>query len=188
MADFPAKKFADLFGIARRSEDDDIKSIHMDLAASVQAVIEEVIINLAKSVKKDTDLDNLCMAGGVALNCVANSRLYKEKIFKNIWVQPAAGDAGGALGAAQYLYYHILENKRHVNEIDDQMQGAFLGNQYNSNEIINDDGCVICMDENSTEILVPCGHLCMCKSCCESLLKSRSNCPICRREVQSVVS
>ena len=94
------KKFHDLFGEPPRSEETRITQFHMDMAASIQKITEEVILKIAKNIANEYGNKNLCLAGGVALNCVANGLLYKEKIFKNIWIQPAAGDAGGALGAA----------------------------------------------------------------------------------------
>ena len=108
----------------------------MDIAASIQNVTEKIMLMLASSLRKEYGISNLCLAGGVALNCVANGKILKEKIFDNIWVQPAAGDAGGSLGAA-LAYWHIdLDNTR--NEINkDNMQGSYLGNQYSDDEIRN---------------------------------------------------
>ena len=101
------KKFDNLFGQKPRNpQNEKITQFHMDIAASIQKVTEEVMINLAKSIRKEYGIKNLCLAGGVALNCVANGKILKEKIFDNIWIQPAAGDAGGSLGAA--LRYGIL--------------------------------------------------------------------------------
>ena len=95
------RKFADLFGEpARNPEKDKITQFHMDIAASIQKVTEEIILKLTKHIAKEYNIKNLCLAGGVALNCVANGKIVKEKIFDNIWIQPAAGDAGGSLGAA----------------------------------------------------------------------------------------
>ena len=87
----------------------------MDIAASIQYVTEEIMINLAKSIRKEYQIKNLCLAGGVALNCVANGKIFKEKIFENIWIQPAAGDAGGSLGAALAMWYIENKNERVVN-------------------------------------------------------------------------
>ena len=106
----------------------------MDIAASVQKVTEEVMIKLAKSVNKEYGLKNLCLAGGVALNCVANGKILKEKIFENIWVQPAAGDAGGALGSALALWHIDQNNERNVNKNDD-MSGSYLGPEFSEDEI-----------------------------------------------------
>ena len=130
------KNFDDLFGAKpRKPETEKITQFHMDIAASIQNVTEKIMLLLAKSLKKEYQIPNLCLAGGVALNCVANGKILKEKIFENIWVQPAAGDAGGSLGAA-LAYWHIDLN-RERNEINkDNMCGSFLGNEFNENAII----------------------------------------------------
>ncbi len=129
------KKFHDLFGQKPRNSDTEkISQFHMDIAASIQKVTEEVIVKLAKSLKKEYGSENLCLAGGVALNCVANGKLLREKIFKNIWIQPAAGDAGGSLGAALALWYIEFNNSRVVN-YNDSMQGSYLGPEYSQKEI-----------------------------------------------------
>ena len=128
-------KFSNLFkNNARNSETQKLEQFHMDIAASIQEVIEEIMLKICKSIKKDFNLANLCLAGGVALNCVANGKIYKENIFDNIWIQPAAGDAGGALGAALAFWYKELGNKRIPNE-NDMMQGSYLGPEYNNSEI-----------------------------------------------------
>ena len=127
------KKFDKLFGGPPRKPESQVTQKEMDLAASIQSVVEEVIIKLAKSIKKETGLDNLCLAGGVALNCVANGKLHAAMIFKNIWIQPASGDAGGALGAALAFYY-MNGNRRTIMK-NDSMSGSFLGTSYNDNEI-----------------------------------------------------
>jgi len=127
-------KFAKLFdGPARKSETE-ISQKEMDIARSIQAVTEEVVLRLAKTVHKEQGNDNLCLAGGVALNCVANGRLLREGPFKNIWIQPAAGDAGGALGAALVTWYDHYNNKRTVNP-QDSMKGSYLGPKSSDNEI-----------------------------------------------------
>ena len=129
--------FDKLFGQKpRKPETERITQFHMDIAASIQNVTEKIMLMLASSLKKEYGISNLCLAGGVALNCVANGKILKEKIFDNIWVQPAAGDAGGSLGAA-LAYWHIdLDKVR--NEINkDNMQGSYLGNQYSDDEIRN---------------------------------------------------
>ena len=126
-------KFDRLFGGPPRKPESQVTQKEMDMAASIQSVIEEVVIKLAKSIKKETGLDNLCLAGGVALNCVANGKLHAAKIFKNIWIQPASGDAGGALGASLAFYY-MNGNSRTIMK-DDSMSGSFLGTSYNDNEI-----------------------------------------------------
>ena len=129
------KKFDSLFGQnPRNPEKEKITQFHMDIAASIQKVTEEIIINLAKSIRKEYGIKNLCLAGGVALNCVANGKILKEKIFDNIWIQPAAGDAGGSLGAALALWYIDQKNKRSVNPKDD-MKGSYLGTEFTQDEI-----------------------------------------------------
>jgi carbamoyltransferase len=107
----------------------------MDLAASIQLVVEEVVMKLARSIRSTTGEKNLCLAGGVALNCVANGKLLKEKIFERIWIQPAAGDAGGALGAALAINYIMLKQNRIVNQESDSMKGSYLGPQFSMDEI-----------------------------------------------------
>ena len=131
-------KFHDLFGQnPRDSKKEKLTDFHMDIAASIQKVTEDIMIKLAKSLKKEFNLNNLCLAGGVALNCVANGKILKEKIFDNIWVQPAAGDAGGSLGAALALWHIEQGNPRIVNPKDD-MQGSYLGPEYTQKEIEDD--------------------------------------------------
>jgi carbamoyltransferase len=107
----------------------------MDLASSLQIITEEIVIKLAKTAKKLTGSKNLTMAGGVALNCVANGVLLREKIFENIWVQPASGDAGGALGVAMAIYFDHLNKPRDADEINDNMQGSYLGKAYSDEEV-----------------------------------------------------
>ena len=132
------KKFHNLFGQKPRdAKKDSLTEFHMDIAASIQKVTEDIMIRLAKSLKKEFNLNNLCLAGGVALNCVANGKILKEKIFDNIWVQPAAGDAGGSLGAALALWHIEQGNPRVVNPTDN-MQGSYLGPEYTQKEIEND--------------------------------------------------
>ena len=131
------EKFSKLFGQPVRSLDNkSLTQFHMDIASSIQAVTEEVILRLTKSIAKEYGNENLCMAGGVALNCVANGKILNEKIFKNIWIQPAAGDAGGALGAALGLWYKELKNERPIST-KDEMQGSYLGPHYQDYEIEN---------------------------------------------------
>jgi len=128
-------KFNKLFGQKPRdSKKDKITQFHMDIAASIQQVTEEIMIKLALSISKDFKIENLCLAGGVALNCVANGKILKKKIFKNIWIQPAAGDAGGSLGAALALWY-IEKGKKRIVDKDDSMQGSFLGPEYDQSQI-----------------------------------------------------
>ena len=105
-------KFNNLFGHKPRdSQKENITQFHMDIAASIQKVTEEIMIKLSKSIQEEHKIKNLCLAGGVALNCVANGKILKEKIFDNIWIQPAAGDAGGSLGAALALWHTEQENR-----------------------------------------------------------------------------
>ena len=123
-------KFHKLFGQDPRKPDtEDITQFHMDIASSIQKVTEDIMLKLVSSAKKIYKVDNLCLAGGVALNCVANGKILKEKIVKNIWVQPAAGDAGGSLGAALAMWYIDQKNLR-INEAHDKMQGSYLGPEY----------------------------------------------------------
>ncbi|AKD24649.1 putative carbamoyl transferase, NodU family [Polynucleobacter duraquae] len=128
-------KFDKLFGGAPRKPESELTQKEMDLAASIQLVTEEVVIKLAKSIAKTTGQKNLCLAGGVALNCVANGKLIQEKLFDNIWIQPAAGDAGGAIGAALGAYYLHAKKRRIINAELDAMQGSYLGPQYSQSEI-----------------------------------------------------
>ncbi len=129
------EKFNNLFGQKpRNSQYEKITQFHMDIAASIQKVTEDVMINLVKSIRIKYDIKNLCLAGGVALNCVANGKILKEKIFDNIWIQPAAGDAGGSLGAALALWYIEQGNTRSANSNDD-MRGSYLGTEYSQEEI-----------------------------------------------------
>jgi len=129
------KKFSDLFGKEVRTPDKDLLTqFHMDIASSIQSVTEEIVLRLARSIKKEYGGNNLCMAGGVALNCVANGKILKEKIFDNIWIQPAAGDAGGALGAALALW-HLELNKERSSNLKDEMKGSYLGPKFSENEI-----------------------------------------------------
>ena len=129
------KKFNKLFGGPPRTSETELTQREMDLAASVQKVIEEVVVQLAKGIVKETGERNLCLAGGVALNCVANGILLREKIFHNIWIQPASGDAGGALGAAFSAWHIHYGKERNVTSKKDSMKGAFLGPEYSNDEI-----------------------------------------------------
>jgi len=131
-------KFHKLFGQnPRKSKTEKLTQFHMDIAASIQKVTEQIMIKLAISIKNEYGLENLCLAGGVALNCVANGKILNEKIFKNIWIQPAAGDAGGSLGAALALWYIEQRNTREISS-QDSMQGSYLGPEYSQNEIENE--------------------------------------------------
>ena len=129
------KKFNNLFGSNPRKPEDLLSQREMDIAASLQKVIEEVILKIGKFISKSTGNKNLCLAGGVALNCVANGVLKKANIFENIWIQPASGDAGGALGAALFAYYSISKSKRIVVDKLDSMKGSFLGPSFSNKSI-----------------------------------------------------
>ena len=129
------QRFAELFGGPPRKAESDITQREMDIAASIQKVTEEIVLRMARHVQQLTGEENLCLAGGVALNCVANGRLLREGPFKNIWIQPAAGDAGGAIGAA-LLVWHLVQNQpRQADGVHDSMQGAFLGPSFEDDEI-----------------------------------------------------
>jgi carbamoyltransferase len=128
-------KFHELFGQKPRNpSNENIKQFHMDIACSIQKVTEEIMIKLVKAVQKEYKINNLCLAGGVALNCVANGKILQEKIFDNIWIQPAAGDAGGSIGAALAMWYIELKNQRNINT-DDSMQGSYLGPEFTNDQI-----------------------------------------------------
>lgn len=127
-------KFHDLFGAPRRSPEDKLEQRHMDLAASIQAVTEEVVLRLTRAIRDETGIRNLCLAGGVALNCVANGKVLRDGKFDGLWIQPAAGDAGGALGAALAVHHIYLGQPRTVIG-QDKMHGSYLGPQFEQNEI-----------------------------------------------------
>ena len=128
------KKFSKLFGNPVRNPNKDLlKEFHMNIAASIQAVTEEIVLRLTRSISKEYNIKNLCLAGGVALNCVANGKILKEKVFEKIWIQPAAGDAGGSLGAALAYWHHELKMPR--NHYKDQMNGSYLGPKLENNII-----------------------------------------------------
>ncbi|MCE1194384.1 MAG: carbamoyltransferase [Acidovorax sp.] len=131
------QKFADLFGAPPRGPESVPTQRDMDLAASIQVVTEEVVLKLARQLRKETGADYLCMAGGVALNCVANGRLLREGIFKDIWIQPAAGDAGGALGAAYAAYHTYHKKERAYVPGGDRMQGSLLGPRYTEQDVVS---------------------------------------------------
>ena len=128
-------RFHDLFGAPPRSEESRLTQKHMDIAASIQHVTEEVILRLTRSIIKETGEKNLCLAGGVALNCVANGKLLREGEQDHLWVQPASGDSGGALGAALVAYHHHLEKPRSLNGLVDLMKGSYLGPAFSNEEI-----------------------------------------------------
>ena len=128
-------KFHTLFGAPPRKPESKITQKEMDLARSVQEVTEEIVIKIAKHIKKETKMKFLCLAGGVALNCVANGKILRSGIFDDIWIQPAAGDAGGAMGCAFFTYYHYLENQRIADNKSDFMKGAYLGPEFKNDSI-----------------------------------------------------
>jgi carbamoyltransferase len=130
------EKFNILFGGPPRKQESTLTQREMDIAASIQVVVEEVVLKLAKGAAKSTGEKNLCLAGGVALNCVANGKLLKEKVFEHIWIQPAAGDAGGALGAALGAYHIMLNQPRKVSDVMDAMRGSYLGPEFDQQEIV----------------------------------------------------
>jgi carbamoyltransferase len=127
-------KWKKMFGIPRRNEEDELTQQYMDMALAIQQITDEIVLRLAKTAKKITNANNLVMAGGVALNCVSNGKIHESGLFENIWVQPAAGDAGGAVGAALAAWYQFLEKSRTV-EITDSMAGAYLGPSYTDSDI-----------------------------------------------------
>jgi len=129
------ERFDKLFGGPPRKPETDISQREMDIAASIQSVIEEIVLKMANHVYKETKLDRLCLAGGVALNCVANGRLLSESPFENIWIQPAAGDAGGALGAALSVWHRYLGKDRLNSNNNDSQQGSFLGLRFSNAQV-----------------------------------------------------
>ena len=132
-----SKKFENLFGLPRRQSETKLIQKHMDIARSIQEVTEEVVLKMGKHIYQKTKQKRLCMAGGVALNCVANGRLLREGPFEDIWIQPAAGDAGGAGGSALLVWYQYLEKPRHVHNGKDTQRGSLLGPAYSQQEILN---------------------------------------------------
>ena len=132
-----SKKFDDLFSGVIRKPEMTITQKHMDIARSIQQVTEEIVLKLANTAYKEINSENLCLAGGVALNCVSNGRLKRESPFKNIWIQPAAGDAGGSLGAALLVWHEYLDKPKAINNGNDGMKGAYLGGSYSNMEIKN---------------------------------------------------
>ncbi|KAF0190768.1 MAG: carbamoyltransferase [Gammaproteobacteria bacterium] len=128
------RRFDDLFGGPPRRAESPLTQRDMDIARSIQQVAEEVVLKLARTVRRELDIDALCLAGGVALNCVANGRLLKEEVFRNLWIQPAAGDAGGAVGAALAVWHEYLDQPRVVSS-GDAMAGSYLGPRFTNDEI-----------------------------------------------------
>ena len=129
-----SRKFDKLFGGPPRKAESKLNQKHMDLAASIQKVTEEIVIKLSKKLREETGIKNICLAGGVALNCVANGKLLQERIFDNLWIQPASGDAGTSIGSALLIWHQFLNEKRKVNP-NDSMKGSFLGCNYSNYEI-----------------------------------------------------
>lgn len=130
-------RFHRLFGGEPRRPDEDLTRRHMDLAASIQSVTEEIVLSMARHVHRATGMKNLCLAGGVALNCTANGRLVREGPFEKLWIQPAAGDAGGALGAALWAWYELLGHARRATPGDSQ-RGSYLGPSYSTSEVLRE--------------------------------------------------
>ncbi len=128
-------KFNRLFGGLPRQPETTITKREMDMAASIQKVTEEIVLKLARFVRKATNQKNLCLGGGVALNCVANGKILEEGLFENVWVQPAAGDAGSALGAALMIWHHYLGKARDADERNDRQKGSFLGPSFSDDQI-----------------------------------------------------
>jgi len=132
------RRFSNLFGQpVRKPESEQLTQFHMDIAASIQAVTEEVVLRITRSLAKEYGIPNLCMAGGVALNCVANGKIFKDHAFKKLWIQPAAGDAGGSLGAALAVWHRELKKPRTVDP-NDSMKGSYLGPEYSQEFIENE--------------------------------------------------
>ena len=129
------KRFNALFGRGPRQPESKLTQSDMDLARSIQDVTEEIMFRMARQVQRETGMKNLCLAGGVALNCVANGRILREGIFDRIWIQPAAGDAGGALGAALFTWHQVLGHERKADGIKDSQRGSYLGPAYSNDEI-----------------------------------------------------
>ncbi len=130
-----SEKFHDLFGAPPRKSESNLGQREMDLARSVQEVTEIAMLKMARFVRTESGENNLCLAGGVALNCVANGKILQEKIFDKIWIQPAAGDAGGALGAALYAWHKVMGKERTVTPNKDSQKGSYLGPKYESDDI-----------------------------------------------------
>jgi len=129
------ERFDQLFGRPARKQEEQLEQFHMDIAASIQAVTEEIVLRLTRSLARETGQRNLCMAGGVALNCVANGKVLRDGAFDNVWIQPAAGDAGGALGAALTAYHLYKNQPRELNNVQDLMSGSYLGPSFSQAQI-----------------------------------------------------
>jgi carbamoyltransferase len=149
------EKFDRLFGGPPRKPESNLTQREMDLAASIQVVVEEVVLKLAKGVARTTGEKSLCLAGGVALNCVANGKLLREKVFDRIWIQPAAGDAGGAIGAALGAYHIMFDQPRIAVKRNDGMKGSFLGPEFSQDEITEQlTRCGAVFETHSEEVVV----------------------------------
>lgn len=150
-------KFSKLFGIKPRKSESELLPVHTDIAKSLQVVTEEIILKIARNVRKVSGDKNLCLAGGCALNCVANGKILKEEIFDNIWIQPASGDAGAALGAALWAYYEVMGNERKI-VFPDAQKGSLLGSEFSNYEIessLKKLGAVYHRYDNEFEELTP---------------------------------
>lgn len=150
------EKFASLFGEPARISESELSQREMDLAASIQAITEEIVLKLGNSLQKETGAKNLCLAGGVALNCVANGHLLRSGTFENIWIQPAAGDAGGAIGAALAVWNEKYKQSRRADNKTDSMKGAYLGPEYSNADIceaLDKVGAKYQIIENENELL-----------------------------------
>ena len=130
------KEFNKIFDLEPRLPESPLTQKHLDIAASAQQVLDEIVLLIAKHIRQTLGVKNLCLAGGVALNCVSNSKIQLENIFESIWIQPAAGDAGGALGAALYAYYNLTDGTRKCDGKIDSMQGSYLGPEFTNTEVI----------------------------------------------------
>ena len=129
------ENFLNLFNLKIRQDTESLNHKYLNIAASIQSITEDIMLKITKNAYNNYKINNLCLAGGVALNCVANGKILKDMTFENIWVQPAAGDAGGALGTAQYLYYHILNKERKNNSKNDSMKNCYLGHSYTNKNV-----------------------------------------------------
>ncbi|MFA5687648.1 MAG: carbamoyltransferase [Kiritimatiellales bacterium] len=156
-----SKKFEQLFGKPRRTPETPVTQHEMDIAASIQAVTEEIMLKIARFAYEKTGLKNLVLAGGVALNCVGNGKILRDGPFENIWIQPAAGDAGGALGAALFVQYQLLNNPRTADDTNDLQSGSLLGPQFTEREIqafFDSTGAVYDFFSDETELVEAVTH------------------------------
>jgi len=165
-----SEKFHNLFGAPPRTPESALSQKEMDLASSIQVITEEIMLKLAAHAQEITGSKNLCLAGGVALNCVGNGKILQEKIFDNIWIQPAAGDAGGSLGSAYAMYYEELDNERTIDPlILDKMQGTYLGPKFNDSEIktyLDSINAKYCYMQDENELLEIVSN----ELCCEKVI------------------